>query len=271
MTRIAHDFAGTPTQQALQRAVVDHYADDPRVLAVALFGSLGRGNWDEQSDLDLDLVMADDVELEVVAEVRALCTAFAPLGALPLLIVPQGDDSADVVLDSLLGLSIRYHPLATTSPTIVDGLRVLSGSLTIDQIVAAAEVNRTSDGTLLARRLDIIVRWTIDVDKALQRGNFWQALYLLQRMREELLTLFAETHGGGRPYHVFDEHAPVELKDRLRDTLNAHDVSSAQSALTRVTDLLEQDLAAFSNGSFELTQPQREVLGLVRERSANSR
>ncbi len=53
MTTIKHDFAGTPAQQVLQRAIVDHYTGDPRILAVAVFGSLGRGSWDAYSDVDL--------------------------------------------------------------------------------------------------------------------------------------------------------------------------------------------------------------------------
>ena len=47
---------GTRAHQALLRSIVDAYAADERVLAVGVLGSLGRGTWDEWSDLDLDVV-----------------------------------------------------------------------------------------------------------------------------------------------------------------------------------------------------------------------
>jgi hypothetical protein len=38
-----------------------------------------------------------------------LCASFAPLGEHTALIVPQGDDEADVVLESLMQLFVRTH------------------------------------------------------------------------------------------------------------------------------------------------------------------
>src|SRR5436190_597415 len=43
---------GTPHHQALLERVVSHYQTDSRIIAVCLFGSLVRGNWDQYSDLD---------------------------------------------------------------------------------------------------------------------------------------------------------------------------------------------------------------------------
>jgi hypothetical protein len=83
-------YPGTPQQKALLKATVHHYADDPRILAVAVFGSLGRGNWDQYSDLDLDIVIADDAGIEPLPELKRLCTSFEPLGERALIIVPDG-------------------------------------------------------------------------------------------------------------------------------------------------------------------------------------
>lgn len=44
MTRVLH-FPGTPQHQSLLRAIVAFYQHDSRVLAVIVFGSLGRGGW----------------------------------------------------------------------------------------------------------------------------------------------------------------------------------------------------------------------------------
>jgi predicted nucleotidyltransferase len=54
-----NDYPGMLQHQALLRSIVSFYEDDPRILAVAIFGSLGRGSWDCYSDLDLDVVIAN--------------------------------------------------------------------------------------------------------------------------------------------------------------------------------------------------------------------
>jgi predicted nucleotidyltransferase len=92
-------YPGGPEHQRLLRAIAEHYADDDRLLAVTVFGSVGRGTWDEFSDLDLDVVIADEVTLDVVDEVRLLCRG---LGQQPVVIVLDRDDAADVVLASLM-------------------------------------------------------------------------------------------------------------------------------------------------------------------------
>ncbi|HET9014885.1 MAG TPA: nucleotidyltransferase domain-containing protein [Thermomicrobiaceae bacterium] len=262
----ASDHPGTPAHRALLRAFVDRYAGDPRVLAVAVFGSLGRGDWDAYSDLDLDVVLADGVSVDPLAEVATLDAAFAPAGERALLVIPDGDDAADVVLASLRGLSIRFHPLAATSPNIVDSLLVLGGPLDREAVAAAGLTNRAPRPDIPAWRLDRVVRWAMNVETALRRGNFWQAAYLMQRMRESLLVLFMLTHGGERPYHTFDAAAPAELDRRLEATLHGPGLDAARAAFGRLLDVIERDLGVLSAGRLALTPPQRAVLTGVRLR-----
>ncbi len=259
-------YPGTAAHQALLEAVVAHYTDDPRVLALSVFGSLGRGNWDEYSDLDLDVVLADEIQVDVQSEVEALCTSFMPLGERILITVPRHHDSADVVLSSLNRFSIRYHDLASTSPNIVKSLQILSGSLSMDAIKAAGLTNRECDQTPVPQYLDRVVRWTIDADAALRRGNFWQAIQLLQSMREELLVLFAVTHGGGRPYHTFDQLAPPELAARLSLTFPVHDLRDAKAVLVSFLALIEIETTVFTNNQATLSIEQREIIKSVRQR-----
>lgn len=48
---------GSERHGALIDEVVSFYAEDERILAVAVFGSVGAGIWHELSDLDLDVVI----------------------------------------------------------------------------------------------------------------------------------------------------------------------------------------------------------------------
>ena len=61
-------YPGTSQHQALLNTIVSYYQQDPRILAVSVFGSLGRGGWNAPSDVDLDVVIADDARIDVVDE-----------------------------------------------------------------------------------------------------------------------------------------------------------------------------------------------------------
>jgi len=125
---------GSDAHRALIEQVVAHYRQDGRVRAVAVFGSVSTGAWHELSDVDLDIVTGDGVDVMPGREAGAL---FGPRAA----IVVAGADCADVVLGSLEEVSIRWHPLAATSPNICASVRVVYGQLTAAEIIAAGEAN----------------------------------------------------------------------------------------------------------------------------------
>jgi predicted nucleotidyltransferase len=268
----ADDYPGNPQQQRALRAVTSFYADDPRVLAVAVFGSLGRGTWDDYSDLDLDVVLVDGVGLEPEPELQRLCAALATGGEQAAIVVadrPDVDrpDEGHVVLASLLRMSVRYHPLATTSPNIVDSLRVLWGRIGADEIRAAGLARRAAPpapSALAARCL----REALAVDIALQRGQLWWAVEYLQTMRGLLVALFAWTHGGGRPLATFRALAPEALQGQLGATLPQYSLASAQGALRAALDLLEHELPALTADQVAYTPAEVALLRRIRERQA---
>ena len=135
-------YPGNSQHRALLQAIVSYYANDPRILSVGVFGSLARGTWDNYSDIDLDVVVADDAAIHVVDEIKLLCDSFASIGERCALVIPEGDDAGNVVLESLMEISIRYHTLGTTSPNIVDSLQTLTGRIDPINIAAAGSLNR---------------------------------------------------------------------------------------------------------------------------------
>ena len=54
------------------RAIVACYAGDPRVSAVVVFGSLGRGTWDSLSDIDLDADCLSTFAFDLVNDWRGI-------------------------------------------------------------------------------------------------------------------------------------------------------------------------------------------------------
>ncbi len=259
-------FPGTPQHQALLRAIVAFYEHDARVLALVVFGSLGRGGWDALSDIDLDVVVADDARIQVADELRRLCASFAPLGEYAALIVPE-DDEGDVVLESLRQFSVRYHPLAATKPAIVDSMRVLAGRLDAAPIAAAAVANPADPEPPINHLLEACVRYAAVVQVYLQRESLWLSIEILHRMRDLLMQLFVRTHGGGRSLHRFPATAPAGLQARLSAALpQAADSASVRAALEVLIDLLENDLVEITDGELALTAGQQTVLRQVRLR-----
>ncbi len=260
---------GTALHQALLRAIASYYADDPRILAVALFGSLARGSWDQYSDIDLDIVIGDDVEMDVPHELTQLCQFFRTIGERVALIIPDGHDAGDVVLQSLIELSIRYHPLRTTSPNIVDGLQILIGRIDRAAIAAAGLANRKIKNRTREQLLDRCVRYAVEVDAALQRRQIWAAVELLHRMRGLVMELFARAYKGVRPLYVFQADADAVLQARLGKTLPQADLASVRESLAQFLAILENDLGQLTRGQIELHDSHRRLIEQVRLRQTN--
>jgi hypothetical protein len=181
-----NEALGSPAHQALIEHVVAHYAGDDRIRAVAVFGSVGAGTWHELSDVDLDVVTEDGARVDPGAEIAAL---FGPRAV----IVLTGADSADVVLGSREELSVRWHPLSTTSPNIGATVRVVAGRLAAADLVEAGTASGGGPGE--PRRLDAIVRDALYAQKALARGRHWEAVTAVERIRRSLTGLRGRRDG----------------------------------------------------------------------------
>ncbi len=263
-------YPGNAHHQRVLHAIVAHYADDPRIRAISVFGSLARGDWDDASDLDLDIVVVDGVTVDPVAELTRLCDALGAVGEMAAVIVASGQDAGDVVLVSLREFSIRYHPLATTSPNIVDSLLLLwaredgAATLTADAIRAAG---RARYATPLPTPADLVarcVRDAVGAHVALRRGRRWMAIESLHRLRARLMELFAYTHGGLRSPQTFEALASAALQARLGATLPQDNPAPIRAALIACLDILEHDLEALSDCHARLTDAQRAVVRRLR-------
>lgn len=261
-------WPGSPAHQRLLRAIVEYHARQPWALAFLVFGSVGRGDWGAYSDLDLDVVIADDAEIAPVAEIERLCAA---IGERPALIAPRRGDDADVVLDSLAEFSIRYHPLAATSPNIIASMRLLWGRIDerrIDErrIRAAglANARSTTPAEEPATLVALCVRAALDGANALARGRLWSALMLLEEARELLMTLAMPD--ADRSMQGFERRADARLQAELARIVATWDAASVRTALLALCDLLEYRLDAFSAGRARLSDGERALLPLIRMR-----
>lgn len=256
---------GTLQHQRILHSITSNYENDPRILALIVFGSLGRGNWDRYSDLDLDVVVADGIKIDVEAELIQLGVCLASIDEQIALLIPDGD-KADIVFKSLMELSIRYHPLVNTSPNIIASMLLLGGRIDRSTIEAAGFANRTLDEEPLARELDRCIRYALEVDSALHRRYLWSAIELLHYMRHGIMELFTRSHHGKRPYQFFQREADQKMQARLGSTIPRYDLKAAQECLAQFMDILTKDLDQLTGGQVQLTEAHSELLAAIRLR-----
>jgi hypothetical protein len=256
-------WPGGPEHQRLLRAMTAYHTHQPWALAFSVFGSVARGGWDAHSDLDLDVVIADGVVIEPVAEITRLCAA---IGERPALIASRRGDDGDVVLDSLAEFSIRYHPLAATSPNIVTSMRMLWGRIGEEQARTAGLANARPPDQAPQTLVALAVRAALGGATALARGRLWSALAALEEARDLLMTLAACAHGAERPMQSFERMADPQLQTALARTVAAWEPASVRTALLALCDLLAERLDEFSGGLPRLSAGERAALAQIRAR-----
>ena len=261
------EFPGTQQHQLLLKAIVEQYENDLRILAVGVFGSLGRGNWDEFSDLDLDVIVDDNARLDVGQELLRLAEAFSAIGEPVALIIPDGEDAGDMVLQSLAQVSIRYHTLATTSPNILDTLLIVFGRIDPAPIAAAGRANHPMQGEPLHRLLDRCLRFALGVEIAIQRGQIWMGVEQLHRMRALIMEIYTRTHQGQRNLQTFQAQADRSLQNRLGASLPGYDIASVREALQRFLIFLVADLEQLTGGDCVLNDAHLGMIERIRSRT----
>jgi len=259
------DLPGGPRHRQILQTILDYYDGDARILGVLLFGSLGRGNWDEYSDLDLDIVMVDDASIDACLELTNLCAAIEDAYGLKAIIIADAEEG-DVVLSNLLEFSIRYHVLNDTKPAILDSMRRLSGSLSLDEIRAAANQDYISGPIELVELVDQCIRYTLGLHNAIRRQRIWMSHELQHRIRGLLMSMYSDSHGGDRPVQFFDVHAGPELQKLLANLTPQANLNSMKKAFRNTLSLLEKHLGYFTNEQYELTEAQKRILLSIRQR-----
>ena len=265
----SHLSLGTSRHQQILATITAFYEADDRVLALLLFGSLSRGNWDQYSDIDLDVVMSDNILIDARVELQALCTAIKQKHDLDAIIIADVEEG-DVVLSNLVEFSIRYHILSDTKPAILDTMHLLSGSLSLDQIRAGVNYAYQAEPQELGDIVNAYLRYMLAVHNAIIRQNVWMAVEMLYRIRALLMLMYALDHEAERPLHFFDAHAPAELQALLSSLTPPPTLTAVADTLPIAISVLENNLAHFSKNPYHLTANQRQILDKLKQSQATA-
>jgi len=255
---------GTPQQQEVLQTITDYYAADERVLSVLLFGSMSLGNWDPYSDLDLDVVLADDTSIDARVELKNLCAVIRQKHGYEAIIIADLEEG-DVVLGNLVEFSIRYHVLNDTKPAILDTMHSLTGSLALDEIRAAANYAYETEPKEIEEIINEYLRYALALHHAIQRQRLWMALEMLHRLRAGLLEMYGISRGAFRPIHYFDAQASRGHHELVAALVPQANLNSAAEAFRAAIRLLEDRLDDFSGGAYRLTTNQQHILAQLKQ------
>ena len=256
-------FPGTPPHQNILKAIAHHYQHDPRIRAVTVFGSLARGNWDQHSDLDLDIIVRDDMLLDPVNEAKGLERVLNSIGEKLSFVIPDGEEAVDIVLETLTEISIRYHHLRTTKHVIIENMISIAGDLDLETIRQAGLANLPEKNSSPKMALDRCFRYAIEINAAIERQRLWMGVELLHRTRNLLMEIYSLTREGGRFTQHFDNSASQELSDLLFSTLPT--ANTLPQAFENILNILQNEIPRFSNGKLHLQSHHRIIIEKLRK------
>ena len=224
--------------------IVAAVRDDPRFDALLASGSLVSGGFDEQSDLDLILVVRAEMQAAVMAERRAFA---AGLGE--LLAACTGEHVGEPRL-----LICLYGP-----PLLHVDLKFVAAN-DLGGFPERPLVLWARDNAGLRRRLDAVeiapagraAQWFEDRTwlwlhysaTKMQRGEYFEALSGLDFFRDVVLGPMLRRNAGERPRGLRRIEGSPGARDRLLPTLAAYDRAAIAEALRRTVALYMELRAA---------------------------
>lgn len=164
---------------------------DAGIVGAALVGSAARGVEDRWSDIDLVLQLAEDAdEASVVARwTRSLNDKFGVADTLDV-ISREGVRYRVFLLDSSLQVDLSFWPRDLFRAT-EDGFRLVFGR-------ANEPTSPPEPGS--AQVIGMAWLYAVHARSAIARGRTWQAVMMLDELRDQIITLLCLWHGLN-PWH----------------------------------------------------------------------
>ena len=207
----------TPDErERIAEQVVDLLKDDPAVEAVVLVGSLVRGG-DRWSDVDLDLALADGADPEAVASkwVRRL---YDELPVVHHFEVAFGSTLVrGFFLQNLLEVDLSFTSAAGV--TLWEPNRLMFDRSGLGAAAIAAPYSWAPDPPDWSGQAGYTWHDVLHAGIAVKRGRPWQAVWYLQRIRNQALSLASERRGNYAEFFDYVDDLPAEERVPLEASL----------------------------------------------------
>lgn len=173
-------------REALRERLVLAAERDDRIAGAALLGSVARGEEDRWSDIDLALRLVSTAELEMVADAWTALVAETDQIVDHLDIRASGALYRVLLLGSSLQIDLSFwpqdQPLADGAP-----VQVLFGEVPVGPAVPPRPADDGRD-SMAAVRMGWL--YALHARSALGRGRVWQALWMLESIRNVVVELY---------------------------------------------------------------------------------
>lgn len=255
-------LSGNKTHQKILQTLLELFRNDTNIEAFIVFGSLGRGDWDDYSDLDLDAVVKDAQRAVIQKEIAKMLIALADAGFSILSSFEEFSNELVLILDTLDRVSIRFHLLKDTNPAIIGSMRILYGKLSREDIQkASVRKAKVIDFDLLNNKF---LELSIYVPVSLQRNKLINALFFLNKMRQTLIQIYIHSHDLPREFD-FESNTSESLLHDLYDTYGVCQKEQIYEAFIKLLDIYERNDKEISAGKIQLSEKHRRMLCKVRD------
>lgn len=248
---------GNKTHQKILQTLLELFRNDTNIEAFIVFGSLSRGDWDNYSDVDLDVVVKNDRRAVIQKKIAKMLVALADAGFSILSSFEEFPNELVLILDTLDRISIRFHLLKDTHPAIVGSMRVLYGELSREDIQkASVKKEKIIDFNLLNNKF---LELSIYVPVSLRRNKLINALFFLNKMRQTLIQIYIHSHGLPREFD-FEGSVDKSLLHDLYDTYGVCQKEQIYEAFINLLDIYEKNIREISAGKIHLSEKHRKIL-----------
>lgn len=248
---------GNKTHQKILQALLELFRNDTNIEAFIVFGSLGRGDWDDYSDLDLDAVVKNDARTVIQKEIAKMLKVLSDAGFPVLSSFEEFPNELVLILETLDRVSIRLHLLKDTHPAIIGSMRILYGKLSREDIQKASiRKEKVIDFNLLNNKF---LELSIYVPVSLQRNKLINALFFLNKMRQTLIQIYIHSHDLPREFD-FEGSASTPLLHDLYDTYGSCQKEQIFKAFIKLLDIYENNIDEISSGKIQLSEKHRKIL-----------
>ncbi len=207
--------------------LVERARADPQVTAAALVGSAARGAVDRWSDIDLALGLVDAADLVEVAD-RWTAELAGSVPVADTLDLWAGSVLYRVfLLRDSLQVDVSFWPAGTLAPNGSEPLVTIFGEVAAPTPPASPDWNAALGWGWL---------YALHVRSAIVRGRFWQAVQMLEGLRNQVVILSCGRHGLESQHGRGVDRLPTSILAKLASTLPT-ELSSAALAATYATAL----------------------------------
>ena len=250
------NLPGNSTHQQILKTFIDLFKKDSNARAFIIFGSLVRGNWDNYSDLDLDVIVHNASREKISQEKNDLIEKLNETFKV-YLCFEESINAFVFILNTLDRISIRFHLLEDTHPSILDSMKILCGDLSPEQIKSSQNLNLKKDVNLKILH-NKFLEHSIYFSLSLKRNRPINAFFFLNALRQTIIEIYTQA----RQKRIFDfeEIADDKIKLEISKTYTSLESDVLTRAFQKLIELYKNSIDQISAGQLSLTDDEKLIL-----------